>query len=183
MLSVFLFGGLFQTNFNSTRNAVIYGMYMSNWIEISPDRPHKQITIEEIAETIDKYIPDIAYYNAIYKLFGTSGNTFKDKYARFLKLPKDPTIGDVIIAMDKWTDSKWQILSPIKQKDIAALPGMHHKKLKYQISETPKLQEFLKVSGLTYSDIRGFPPYLVQDYFEEIGEPEKYKKLVENLKK
>lgn len=103
-------------------------MYMSNWIEISPERPHKSITIEEIAKIIDTYIPDKADYNTIYKLFGTTCNTFKNKYARFLNLPKNPTIGDVIIAMDKWTDDKWQILHPIKQKDIAALKGMHHKK-------------------------------------------------------
>lgn len=157
-------------------------MYMSNWIEISPERPHKSITIEEIAETIDEYIPDVVQYEFIYKLFGTSRNTFKKKYARFLNLPKDPTTGDVIIAMGKWTDSKWQILHPITKKDIASLKGMHHKKLNDQINEIPELIEFLELSNLTYKNIKGFPPYLVEQYFEEIGEPERYEELVESLK-
>ncbi|WP_152611509.1 hypothetical protein [Psychroserpens damuponensis] len=179
MLSVFICGGVFGDKFNSTRNALIYAMYKSNWLDISPDRPHKTITIEEISNKLDEYIPDIIDNELVYKFFGTSRNTFKNKYQKFLNLPKYPTMGDVIIAMDKWTDKKWQILHPIKQKHIAMLPGMHHKKLSYQIKHIPQLQEFLKISNLTYSEIRGFPPYLVENYFEEIGMPEKYVELVE----
>lgn len=181
MLSVFICGGLFGDHFNSTRNALIYAMYKSNWLDISPDRPHKLITIQEIANKLDKYIPDVIDNELIYKFFGTSRNTFKSKYQKFLNLPKNPTIGDVLIAMDTWTDKKWQILHPIKQKDIAKLPGMHHKKLSFQIRETPQLQEFLQISNLTYAQIRGFPPYLVEQYFEEIGEPDRYQELVRLL--
>lgn len=183
MLSVFVCGALFGEYFNSTRNALIYAMYMSNWIDISPERPHKTITIEEIADTIDKYIPDIIAYEYIYKLFKTSRNTFKNKYARFLGLPKNPTTRDLLLAMDKWTDKKWQILQPITKKNIASLDGMHHKKLSKQINEIPQLKKFLEISNLTYKDINGFPPYLVEQYFEEIGEPEKYQELIINLSK
>jgi hypothetical protein len=178
MLSVFICGVFFREYFNSTRNALIYGMYMSNWIDISPERPHKTITIEEIANKIDEYIPDIVANEYIYKLFKTSRNTFKSNYARFLNLPKNPTTGNVIMAMHKWTDKKWQILHPITKKDIASLKGMHHKKVSFQINEVPQLKEFLEISNLTYKKIKGFPPYLVEQYFEEIGEPEKYQELV-----
>ena len=182
MLSVFVCGGLFGEYFNSTRNALIYGMYMSNWIDISPERPHKTITINEIADVIDEYIPDIIANEKIYKFFNTSRNTFKSKYARFLNLPTNPTTGDLLIALDKWTDKKWQVLHPIKKKDIASLEGMHHKKLSEQIIEVPQLKKFLEASNLTYKDIKGFPPYLVKNYFEEIGEPEKFQELVTLLK-
>lgn len=181
MLSVFLCGAVFGEHFHSTRNALIYMMHMSNWIEIGPLKPHKTITIQEIAKTIDLFIPDIVDYEIVYKLFGTSRNTFKNKYDKYLNLPKNPTTGDIIIAMYKWTDKKWQIIHPIKKKDIAALKGMHHKKLSEQINEIPQLKHFLEISNLTYKQIKGFPPYLVEEYFEEIGEPEKYQELVEYL--
>ncbi|WP_243471562.1 hypothetical protein [Winogradskyella sp. MH6] len=181
MLSVFVLGAVFGDSFNSTRNALIYAMYMSNWLVISPDRPHKLITIQEIANKLDKYIPDVIDNELIYKFFGTSRNTFKCKYQKFLNLPKNPTMGDVLIAMNRWTDKKWKILHPIKKQDLARLPGMHHKKLSFQIKETPELKEFLRLSNLSYSKIRGFPPYIVEQYFEEIGEPEQYQNLVDLL--
>ena len=181
MLSVFLLGVVFGDSFNSTRNALIYAMYMSNWLVISPNRPHKSISIEEIAQTIDKFVPEIVDNEYVYKFFGTTRNTFKSKYQKYLDLPKEPTMGDVIIAMSKWTDKKWKILHPIKKKDLARLPGMHHKKLSFQIKETPEFKEFLSVSNLSYSKIRGFPPYIVEQYFEEIGEPEQYQSLVDLL--
>jgi hypothetical protein len=114
MLSVF-----FGAGFKSTRNSIVFAMYMSNWIEISPSKPHKSITLEDIATTLDKFVTDIVDKKSIYNLFGTSPNTFKAKYKRYLNLPEDPTIGQVILAMDKWTDKKWEIMHPIKKKDIA----------------------------------------------------------------
>jgi hypothetical protein len=58
---------------------------------------------------------------------------------------------------------------------------MHHKKLSFQIKETPTLKAFLINSRLTYDEIKGFPPAIVEDYFEEIGEPERYQELVDLL--
>lgn len=72
-------------------------------------------------------------------------------------------------------------MHPIKKQDLARVPGMHHKKLNFQIAETPELKKFLSLSNLSYSKIRRFPPYIVEQYFEEIGEPEQYQSLVDLL--
>ena len=49
------------------------------------------------------------------------------------------------------------------------------------LSVVPQIEDYLETIGLSIEDVREFPPRLIELFFEEIGEPERYKELVELL--
>ncbi|MFC0604956.1 hypothetical protein [Winogradskyella pulchriflava] len=171
---------LLSDDFKSSRRWLVYVMHHANWLNLR-DTPYNTLSDQSLADITDRHIPNKFDKESIYKLFGTNRNTFKKNYAKYLQI-KQPTIGQIMLALfNQWRDSNQELSEPIKKKDISKLQGFYPKKTAKMLVVVPQLEDYLETIGLSYEEVREFPPRLIETFFEEIGEPERYKELVEIL--
>lgn len=171
---------LLSDDFRSLRRWLVYIMHHANWLNLK-ETPYKTLSDQMLADITDKHIPNTYDKESMYELFGTNRNTFKKNYAKYLQI-KQPTIGQIMLAMfNQWRDTNQELSEPIKKKDISRLQGFYPKKTAKMFVEVPQVQDYLETTGLSYEQVREFPPRLIETFFEEIGEPERYKELIEIL--
>ncbi|GAB4163646.1 MAG: hypothetical protein Tsb0033_24300 [Winogradskyella sp.] len=171
---------LFSDDFKSLRRWLVYIMHHANWLDLR-ERPYTMLSDQELADITDQHIPNKYDKESMYELFGTNRNTFKKNYAKYLQI-KQPTIGQVMLALfNQWRDTNQELSEPIKKKDISRLQGFYPKKIATMLPVVPQVEDYLETIGLSYEEVREFPPRLIETFFEEIGEPERYKELVEIL--
>lgn len=174
---------VFGDKFESPKHCLVYIMYHANWIDTNIDE-YYNLTNKELADITDRNLKLKINQEAIYTLLGTSKNTFKKNFASYLDIPKQPRIGELfLIIFNKWQDSERKLAQPISKKDMSNLDGLYHKKIAKMFVNVPQAQDYLEQNDLSYDKVKLFPPRLVECFFEEIGEPERFEQLVKQIKK
>lgn len=174
---------VFGDKFESPKHCLVYIMYHSNWIDTNIDE-YNNFTNEELAEITNRNLKLNINQEDVYDMLGTSRNTYKKNFAKYLDIPKQPKVGDVLlIILNKWYDSKRKIMRPISKKELASLKGMYHKKIAEMFVEVPQARAYFEHNDLTYENVKQFPPRLIEYFFEEIGEPERFDELVKQINK
>ncbi|MCK8482073.1 hypothetical protein [Psychroserpens algicola] len=173
--------GVFSDGFRSRRRWLVYVMYHANWLDLR-ETPYTSLSNEALASIVDAHLTGRIRKADIYSLLRTSPNTFKKNYADYLKLPKQPKLGFLILTLvTKWQDSKGELWQPISKQDLANLEGLYPKKIASMFVHVPQAQDYFDSIGASYPEVKAFPPLLVEQFFEEIGEPERFDALVKQL--
>ena len=174
---------VFSDRFKSPRRWLVYIMYYANWLDLK-QTSYNNLTDKDLADITDCNLKLTVNQEAVHSLLGTSANTYKKNFANYLNIPKQPKVGTLLlIVLNKWQDSERKLAKPITQKQLASLDGMYHKKIAKMFVEVPQAQNYLKDNKLPFKKVRHFPPRLIEYFFEEIGEPERFNELVKQIRK
>jgi hypothetical protein len=168
----------FSDKFESPKQCLIYVMYHSNWINTNQE-VYDNFSNKQLADITDRHLKIRLDQETIYALLGTSRNTFKKNFSNYLDIPKHPRVGElVLIFLNKWQDSNNKLFKPISKQELAHLEGLYPKKIAKMFVEVPQVKHYFEVSNVSYLDVKRFPPRLIEYFFEEIGEPERFEELV-----
>ncbi|UAB74329.1 hypothetical protein [Mesoflavibacter sp. SCSIO 43206] len=178
-----VFSYLFSDGFKSSRRWLVYIMYLSNWVDLKK-RPYFTLSNQDLADIVDDHLKLTLSQEEVYRLFNTTRHTYKKNFSNYLDLSIKPKIGEIILVyITKWQDSNQNLSKPITKKQLAQMSGLYHKKLAYMFIEVPQAKDYFYSTKLSYENIKQFPPRLVECFFEEIGEPERFEELILLLKK